>query len=210
MLCVCDVGHISIFVRQRARHGVKRDHRVVLAPKTARSPPARRSQESAAKFVFARGVGQARAVLLPVDGAVDGLVEVGVVAAALPRRHDAGAGAEHRPVAPRDLHAPGVQQPRHDQQHVQRAGINNRSSGSCRAYSIVGISLPLGWLPPTAVDEYALPSQEILEDLELLIAGMILMASITYNMSRDVHDNSMSSLPRALDDLLERARVGDP
>ena len=60
------------------------------------------------------------------------------------------------------------------------------------------------------MDEYALPSQEILEDLELLIAGMILMASITYNMSRDVHDNSMSSLPRALDDLLERARVGDP
>ena len=38
----------------------------------------------------------------------------------------------------------------------------------------------------TAVDEYALPSQEILEDLELLIAGIILMASITYNMSRDL------------------------
>ena len=128
MLCVCDVGHISIFVRQRARHGVKRDHRVVPAPKTARSPPARRSQESAAKFVFARGVGQARAVLLPVDGAVDGLVEVGVVAAALPRRHDAGAGAEHRPVAPRDLHAPGVQQPRHDLcgNQILRRVLNHR------------------------------------------------------------------------------------
>ena len=69
MLCVCDVGHISIFV-DACGHGVKRDHRVVPAPKTARSPPARRSQESAAKFVFcARGrAGAARHT--PRDGAV--------------------------------------------------------------------------------------------------------------------------------------------